>query len=142
MFVQYLSPMFLFMIVTLVSIIWPRFGGGLHVFFALLAIWFFQAFSNAAMFLIILPLFGMGVLYWIGRPKPRKIAISLVVGLPFLTLILAGIEPAIRTSQRLNGGNLQAQLVHGNGVILTWAPDGPGWPRSRPPGHRASARHP
>ena len=130
MFVQYLSPMLLFMGVTLVSIIWPRFGGSLHMFLALLAIWFFQAFSNAATFLIILPLFGMGLLYWIGRSKPRKIAIWLAVGLPFFTLIFAGIEPAIRTSQRINDGNLQARLVHGNGVNLTWAPDGPGWPRS------------
>ncbi len=31
MFVQYLSPMLIFMGVTLISISWPRFGGGLHV---------------------------------------------------------------------------------------------------------------
>jgi len=35
MFVQYLSPMLIFMGVTLISISWPRFGGGLHVIFAL-----------------------------------------------------------------------------------------------------------
>ena len=27
-------------------------------------------------------------------------------------------------------GFLQARLVHGNGVDLIWAPDGPGWPRA------------
>jgi len=129
MFAQYLSPMLVFMVVTLVSIFWPRFGGGLHIFFALLAIWFFQAFSNAATFLIILPLSGMGLLYWIGRPNPKKLAVSVCIGFPMLTLILAGIEPVIRVSQRFNDGNLQARVVHGNGVDLTWAPDGPGWPR-------------
>jgi hypothetical protein len=130
MFVQYLSPMLIFMGVTLISIYWPRFGGGLHVIFALLAVWFFQAFSNAATFLIITPLMGIGVLYWFGRPQPRRIAVSLAIGLPLLTLIISGIEPVLRVSQRLDDGNLQARLVQGNGVELVWAPEGPGWPRT------------
>jgi hypothetical protein len=129
MFAQYLGWMLIFMGVTLVSICWPRVGGGLHVILAALAIGFFQAFSNAATFLIILPLVGLGALYWFGRPQPRKIAVYLVVGLPILTLVLAGITPALRVSQRVNDGVLQARVVHGNGVELTWAPDGPGWPR-------------
>jgi len=128
MFVQYLGPMLIFMGVTLISIFWPRFGGGLHVIFALLAAWFFQAFTNAATFLLIMPLIGLGALYWFGRPQPRKIAVSLAVGLPLLTLIISGTEPVLRVSQRIDDGNLQARLVHGNGVNLIWAPDGPGWP--------------
>ena len=130
MFVQYLSPMLIFMGITLISIFFPRIGAGLHMTAALIVIWFFQAFSNAATFLIILPLLGLGALYWFGRPQPRKIAVTLAVGLPVLTLIVAGITPAYRISQRVNDGNLQARLVHGNGVSLTWAPDGPGWPRN------------
>lgn len=129
MFAQYLSPMLIFMVVTVFSIFWPRFGGGLHVFFALLAIWFFQAFSNAATLLIMLPLIAMGLLYWNGRAEPRKLAVSLVVGVPLLTLIISGIGPVIRVSQRLDDDDLNARLVQGNGVTLTWAPDGPGWPR-------------
>ena len=130
MFVQYLSPMLIFMGVTLISISWPRFGGGLHVILALLAVWFFQAFTDPVLLLIIMPLIGIGVLYWFGRPQPRKIALSLAVGLPMLTLILSGIEPVLRVSQRMDDGFLQARLVHGNGVNLVWAPDGPGWPRA------------
>ena len=130
MFVQYLSPMLIFMGVTLVSIYYPRVGGGLHAAVALLAIWFFDAFSNAATFLIILPLIGLGALYWYGRPQPRRAAVSFIIGLPLLTLILSGIEPVMRVSQRVDDGNLQARLVHGNGVDLVWAPDGPGWPRA------------
>jgi len=38
MFVQYLSPMLIFMGVTLISISWPRFGGLLHAIVALLAV--------------------------------------------------------------------------------------------------------
>ena len=130
MFLQYLSPMLIFMGVTLISIYWPRFGGGLHIIFALLAVWFFQAFSNAATFLIILPLLGLGLLYWFGRPQPRRMAASLAIGLPILTLIIFGIEPVLRVSQRIDDGNLQARLAQGNGVHLIWAPDGPGWPRT------------
>jgi hypothetical protein len=137
MFVQYLSPMLLFMGVTLISIFWPRIGGTLHVVFALFATWFFQAFNNPVMFLLIAPLVGLGALYWYGRPQPRKLAVSLVVGLPMLTLIIAGISPVIRVSQRIDDGNLQARLVHGNGVNLVWAPDGPGWPRSGVDWHKA-----
>lgn len=138
MFAQYLSPMLVFMIVTLVSIFWPRIGGSLHVIFALLAIWFFNAFSNAATFLIILPLIGLGLLYWNGRLEPKKLAVSVSIGLPLLTLTIAGIEPVIRVSQRINDGNLQAQLIHSNGVELTWAPDGPGWPREGGDWHEAN----
>ena len=129
MFVQYLSPMLLFMGVALISIRWPRQGAGLHVILALLAAWFFQAFSNAATFLVIVPLIGIGVCYWFGRPQPRKLAVALAIVLPLLTLTLSGMEPVLRVSQRLDDGVLQARLVQGNGVILTWAPDGPGWPR-------------
>ena len=137
MFAQYLSPMLIFMGVTLISIFWPRFGGSLHGVIALVAVWFFQAFSNAATFLLILPLIGLGVLYWFGRSKPRKIAVSLVVGLPILVMIISGVEPVIRVSQRLNDGNLQTRLVNGNGANLTWAPDGPGWPREGGDWHEA-----
>ena len=130
MFVQYLSPMLIFMGVTLVSISWPRVGGGLHAILALLAAWFFQAFSNAATFLLMLPLIGIGALYWFGRPQPRRIAVLLAIGLPILTLTISGIGPVLRVSQRIDDGFLQARLVHGNGVNLIWAPEGPGWPRT------------
>jgi hypothetical protein len=43
-----------------------------------------------------------------------------------LTFIIAGIGPVVRIFQRIDDGNIQARLVHGNGVDLTWAPDGPG----------------
>jgi hypothetical protein len=79
--------------------------------------------------LIILPLIGLGLLYWIGRLEQRVLAASVAVGLPLLTLIIAGIGPVVRVSQRIDDGDIRARLVHGNGVDLIWAPDGPGWPR-------------
>jgi hypothetical protein len=129
MFAQYLSPMLIFMVVALISIHWPRVGGGLCAIFALFAIWFFRASSKAAAFLVITPLIGLGAMYWFGRPRPRKLALILVIGFPTMTLIIAGIEPVLRVSQRFDDGNLQARTISGNGVSLVWAPDGPGWPR-------------
>ncbi len=128
MFVQYLSPMLIFMGVSLISIYKPRIGGGLHVIIVLLAAWFFHVFSNVGILLLLIPLIGIGALYWFGRPQPQKIAAALVVGLPFLTLLVAGIGPVLRVSQRLDDGNIQARLVQGNDLDLIWAPAGPGWP--------------
>lgn len=128
MLVQYLSPMLVFLGVTLLAIFWPRLGGGLHILLALAAVGFFQAFSNAAALLIILPLIGLGVLYWFGRPYPRWAAVLTAVGLPLLTLIMAGAGPALRVAQRVDDGDRGARLVEGNGVALIWAPAGPGWP--------------
>ena len=34
-----------------------------------------------------------------------------------LTFIIAGIGPVVRIFQRIDDGNIQAQLVHGNGWI-------------------------
>lgn len=128
MLVQYLGPMLLFMSVTVVSILSPRVGGALHWLIALFAIWFFQAFSNAATFLIILPLFGLGVLHWFGRPQPRRTALLVVLGVPLLTLLISGIESALRVSQRVDDGDHGIRFVQGNSVALYWAPEGPGWP--------------
>jgi hypothetical protein len=129
MFAQYLSPMLIFIGVTLLSVAWPRFGAAVHIGLSLLAVWFFQTSSIAATLLIITPLLGLGLLYWFGRPEPRLPAAFLVVGLPLMMLIIFGAEPALRVSQRVDDGNLEARPVHGNGVSLTWAPVGPGWPR-------------
>ena len=129
MLLQYLSPMLIFIGVTLVSIHLPRLGGILHLLIALFLVWFFRASSNAATFLIITPLVLLGVLYWIGRPQPQKLATCLIVGLPLLTVATFGVEPLWRVSRRINDGNLAARLVEGNGVKLIWAPDGLGWSR-------------
>ena len=129
MFAQYLSPMLVFVAVTLVTVFWPRAGAALHGLLALGVAWFFEVWTNTILLFLMLPLIGLGALHWFGRPKPRKLAAALVIGLPLLTLILAGAGPAHRVSQRLDDGDLGARPVQGNGVDLVWAPDGPGWPR-------------
>ncbi|MEZ4862792.1 MAG: hypothetical protein R3C14_15860 [Caldilineaceae bacterium] len=129
MIVQYLSPMLAFMGVALVSIWWPRFGVGLHGIFVIFVFWFFGGASNTAMIFLLIPLLLFALLYWFGRPQPRRVATYLLIGLPLLTLIIFGVEPVLRIAQRVNDGDLGARVLAGNGVTLTWAPDGPGWPR-------------
>ena len=137
MLLQYLSPMLIFLGVTLVAIRWPRTGSSLHVALVVGIAWFFRVDSNAAILLLMVPLLGIGGLYWFGRPRPRKAALALAVGLPLLILVTFGAEPALRVANRLNDGNLQARFVQGNDVDLVWAPDGPGWPRAGDDWHEA-----
>jgi len=126
---QYLSPMFIFMGVGIISIYWHRVGGVIHMVVALFAAWFFNVFTNTVIILIIVPLIGIGLSYWYGSPPPRKIATRWMIGLPILVAFISGFGPAYRVSQRITDRNLDAQLVSGNGITLTWAPSGPGWPQ-------------
>jgi len=128
--IQYLSPMLMFMGVGMISIYWHRVGGVIHVVFAFLAAWFFNIFTNTIIIFIIVPLVGIGIIYWYGSPPPRKTAARWMIGLPILVVLIAGIVPAYRVSQRISDRNLDAQIVYGNEITLMWAPSGPGWPRN------------
>lgn len=124
MFFQYLSPMLIFMAVTLISITWPRVGGSLHGILALLAAGFFQVLTNTVTLFLIVPFAGIGVLYWFGRPRPRKTALALAAGLPLLNLMIFGLEPVLRVSRRVDDGNLGARQVPGNEVTPPGRPLG------------------
>ena len=127
---HYLLMMTVFMAAALVGIRWPAAGGGVHIAAALVAGWFFRGAAAALLYpFIVGPLVLMAACYWLGRPQPRRRAVSIVVGLPLLTVIVCGAEPAYRVSQRLDDGDRSARRITGNGVDLIWAPDGPGWPR-------------
>ena len=131
MFIQYLSPTIVFLSLTLLAIAFPRIGS---IAFALvgitLALALFGWDDTVAMQLVILPMLLLGILFWFGRPHPRRRAYWIAVALPLLTLIICGAEPIVRVSGRVDDDNLEARLVEGNGVRLVWAPDGDGWPRN------------
>ena len=130
MFIQYLSPMIIFLLLTLLAITFPRIGGTAYALVGIaLALVLFGWNDRVATQLIILPMLLLGILYWYGRPQPRRWAFWVAVGLPMLTLIICGVEPVVRTAGRVNDNNLEARLVEGNEVRLVWAPDGVGWPR-------------
>jgi hypothetical protein len=130
MFLQYLSPMLIFLSLTLLGIACPRIGGAAFALVGItLALVLFGWDDRVAMQLIILPMLVLGILYWYGRPQPRRRAYLIAIGLPVITLFVCGVEPVVRVTGRVNDNKLEARLVEGNGVRLVWANEGPGWPR-------------
>jgi hypothetical protein len=130
MVVQYLAPMLVIVAAGLVAVRWARLGGGLHAAGALAAAWRFRGAAVVVVYgSIVGPLFLLGALYWLGRPRPRRWAAAVVAGVPLLTLIASGAYPAVRVACRQDDGDRGARHVVGNGVDLVWAPAGPGWPR-------------
>ena len=130
MFVQYLSPMLAFIALSVVAIHRPKVGALLHAALAAFSCWFFRGGNPATIFLIAFMLLAMGFLNWFNDFKNKRIAVRIAVGLPLLTLVIAGIFPVVRVSQRINNVDHSAQYITGNGVSLIWAPAGPGWPDS------------
>jgi hypothetical protein len=132
MFVQYLSPMLIVMLMSAVAFRWPRLALPLIGTSAIAAAWYFGRFRifSAAVLLIAIPLVLLGVLYHLGRPQPRKWAWRCLIGLPFVTAIASGAYPGWMAAHRYDDGDYGMRLVEGNGVTLVWAPQGPGWPES------------
>ena len=125
---QYLLPLLLLMTPALTGLRWPRAGAMLHFALALSAFLFFRGLP-AALFITV-PLAVLGALYFYGRPEPRNRAVLLVTCLPLLTWILSGAYPAYLAFDRYDDGDYGARTIHGNGVALVWAPEGPGWPET------------
>lgn len=141
MIVQYLSPLIIFVSLTLLAIAFPRVGSVAHVFAGLLlSLLLFDLNDTVAMLFVIGPMLILGTLYWYGRPHPRRAAYLLAVGLPALTLVVCGVEPVVRILGRVDDGNLQARMVEGNGVRLVWAAEGIGWPNEGVTWHEAFRR--
>jgi hypothetical protein len=126
---QYLLPMLIFMAAGVVAIFFPRTGGAVHLAAAILAVWHFRGASSMVVYLAIAgPLVLMSISYWLGRPQPRRWAVSVLVALPLVTMLICGAEPAFRVASRWDDRDLGIRMVQGNGVLLEWAPAGPGWP--------------
>jgi hypothetical protein len=127
MLVQYLSPMLIVMLVSILALHWPRLALPMMAALALAAAWFFRR-QSAGTILIAIPLVVMGALYHFGRPQPRRWVWRLLIGLPLITLVACGIYPGWLAMHRFDDGNYGLRRVEGNGVTLLWAPEGPGWP--------------
>ncbi len=124
MFIQYLSPMLIFMVLTLIFIRNNKIGAGL---FLLLGITI-SFFANRFNFFVIVPFFIIALLVWFSEISNKKLKYKLTIILPLLILVVFSIEPIYRVSGRFNDGNFGARVINTNGVALIWAPRGPGWP--------------
>jgi hypothetical protein len=127
MFVQYLSPMIIIVGLSAIAVRWRRAALPIFGAIAVAVVIFFHG-ANAPLILIAIPMVVVGALYHFGRPEPRRWALRSVIGLPLLTAIVCGAYPGWRAIHRFDDGNYGARLIEGNGVVLMWAPAGPGWP--------------
>jgi C-terminal peptidase prc len=129
----YLSPAIVLSSFAAISIRWPRFGASLLVLTgaAICALIVSSkarfGFQITALITAVPVLVGLLLLY--GRPQPRWLAYVASMGLPAVTVIGFGIEPAVRVASRFDDGIRETRLIQGNGVTLLWAPAGPGWTR-------------
>ena len=141
MFVQYLSPLMIFVSLTVLAIAFPRVGSIAHALGGLvLYLLLFDLSDSVAMLFVIGPMLILGMLYWYGRPQPQRAAYLLAVGLPMLILVVCSVEPIVRIAGRVDDGNRQSRLVEGNGVRLIWAGEGVGWPDEGVTWHEAVRR--
>ena len=146
----FLLPAIISIVLTLIALTWPRFGGWLLIILgAAFYIWMtWQATSHYGLHLSMIlgnfPITGLlaliGVLFLFEarrqkqkthHPEPRwwrrNVSYILVLGIPLVLGIGLAIEPAVRVATRVDDGDYGARLIQGNGVRLLWAPDGPGW---------------
>jgi hypothetical protein len=134
---MYHSPLLMVLALAIISIAKPRIGGAIYFLFGAFFTWFvfkdrWMEMDLAAVLSwlpVTLFVIGVGVLWWFGRPRPRKWAYVIAVGMPLLISLACAVEPVYRISGRSLEANLDAVTLQGNGVELTWAPAGPGWVR-------------
>lgn len=130
MLVQYWIFALVFMSIGLVGLRFPKITPFLCIALGVAASLFFtNAHISLIWLMIIIPFAGVGLLYFFGRPNPRWLAITLTIGLPVMILLVTTTIGGIRVSERLDDGDYGARdVIRNNGVALTWAPRGPGWP--------------
>lgn len=133
----YLGPMLLTITLTLLGIRFPRIGGGLYFAIAGWFTWWVistRSDSGLGAILSWLPVtfvpVGAGLLFWLGRPRPQKMAYRITLLLPLAVALACSIEPIWRIAHRVDDGDLSARYVIGNEYTLVWAPAGPGWART------------
>jgi hypothetical protein len=130
-FFQYWIWSITFSVLGVLSLRWPKVGAAIFVAAAIL-VPSIGIRTSAAIVIFAVPLAIMGLLWWFGRPTPKKWAYLVVVVIPLLVLVGFSVEPAIRVAGRYDDGNTRARVIEGNGVKLLWAPEGPGWPSGGP----------
>jgi lipid-binding SYLF domain-containing protein len=132
----YLGPMLIWTGLGLAALRFPRAGSTIYVGAGLLlGGWILSLLHErtslaGTLLAVLMAGFGgaTGLLWWFGRPRPKRAAYAAVGALPLLVALVSGAEPAWRVAGRVDDGDRGARIVEGNGVTLLWAPKGPGWP--------------
>ena len=133
----YLLAMLITITLSLLSIRWPKLGAMIYFLFgtAFTIFIFKERWGNLTWEIVLswLPVTvmvaGVGLLWWFGRPQPKRWAYLVALAVPLLTCVICAVEPIWRVSHRDMTPQLGELTLPGNGVELTWAPAGPGWVR-------------
>ena len=124
MFIQYLSPVLIFMMLSLISILKNKIGALLFLTVGIAL----ALIANRFNYFVILPFFVLAVLIRLSEYTNKKLKYKLITFIPLSILFVFAIEPAYRISQRYNDNYFGTRTISQNGVSLVWAPRGPGWP--------------
>ncbi len=148
---QYVIPWVPFVLVALIGLSWPRFSAVVALPLAAVALWFIArgyARSGDVSFLVgfiavgLAPLLAVTFLFWRGRwpasrpsswlarilRPPRRWAAAAMLTLPTVTFVAIASVNYVDWIQRADDGYRDERVIVGNGVTLTWAGRGPGWP--------------
>lgn len=126
---QYLLFAVVFTVLALVILRWKKIGLALYLITGAFCVWFFSGASFSVLgLMIVVPIAALGLLLYFGNPEPIKWARRLLVFVPLAIVLAISVPQGIKVSQRMDDGNFGTRVVEGNGVALTWAPRGPGWP--------------
>ena len=136
---KYFTLMLIFLVLSVIPLRWPRVGGSLYLLFGIaFCVWILMTREVLELRVVlgwlppILPPFILGILFWIGRPRPVRLAYKISILVPLIVVVGFGVEPVTRIAGRIDDGNRGTRIVQGNGMKLIWAPEGPGWPRPDP----------
>ena len=134
----YLVPILVCLLPTLAGITWPFLGGALILGLSVFVFFFF----GPQLFVFYVPAGLVGALFlWDGVLKRRYpeafirpatwwrrhlLSLMAVGGTLLVALGVSAFNLPIVLS-RQDDGDRSARLIEGNGVVLVWAPEGPGW---------------
>lgn len=135
---QYLLFTVIFVLLGVITLKWKIAGIVLHILLAGFCIWFFSGASFLVIgLMIVIPIIGLGLLYFFGKPEPKKWAYRSLIFIPLIIIIAVFIPMSIKVSKRINDYDFGVRIVEGNEITLIWAPRGPGWPDSGTTWHEA-----
>ena len=137
---QYLGPALLFVALGLLALRFPRIGALALAAAGVAALFFFGLPPRPGGLLVAVPLLLLAGLWYVARPPRPALASWLLAGPPLALIAAISLWMAPRIATRFDDGNLGERRVLGEGVALSWAPAGPGWPRQPVPWAEAVRR--
>lgn len=125
-FIQYLSIPIIFLVLSIVAMNYKKVGVWLFVALGIFSMFFFN--SNAGKVLIFIPLLLFALGFYFGEFKHKKRITFSFIAIFLLIILSFGIPQLIRVENRFNDNDFGLRIIEGNGVTLTWASQGIGFP--------------